>query len=385
MLLIPAVDLKDGKCVRLVQGRADRAKIYSSDPARVARRWQDEGARYLHVVDLDGAFSGETKNLPALKRILEAVTIPIEFGGGVRSLGIIAKLLSLGVDRVILGTATIENKGLVKKAVQRFGPERIVAGIDAKGGKVAVRGWEKKTAVPALNLARKMRTLGVRRVIYTDIARDGMLSGPNLPGLKKMARGSGLKVIASGGISSFKDISRVARLEPLGVEGMIIGKALYEGKFTLREALRIFPSQVRVRVAAAVVAEGKLLLVKHVKKGRVWWCLPGGGLEPGETLEACAGRELLEETGLRIEAERPVYIGELILPDEHILDIVFLAGKTGGRLRRGPDECIKALRFVPLKDLHRMSFLPREVANRFEKNWKAGFPEGIVHLGRYKD
>ncbi len=382
MLLIPAVDLKDGKCVRLIQGRADRAKIYSSEPAKVARRWQKEGARCLHVVDLDGAFSGEAKNLPALKRILEAVTIPIEFGGGVRSLGIIAKLLSLGVDRVILGTATIENKGLVKKAVQRFGPERIVVGIDARGGKVAVRGWKKRTEVTALILARRMKALGVRRFIYTDIARDGMLSGPNLPALKAMVKESGLAVIASGGISTLKDIQKVAAL---GVEGMIIGKALYEGKFTLREALRIFPSQVRVRVAAAAVTEGKLLLVKHLKKGRVWWCLPGGGLEPGETLEACAGRELLEETGFRIRPEKPIYLGELILPFDHLLEVTYHASIVGGCLGNRIDRDVEAVRWVPLKSLCRMNFLPREIANRLEKDRRAGFPQGIVHLGRYQE
>jgi phosphoribosylformimino-5-aminoimidazole carboxamide ribotide isomerase len=382
MLLIPAIDLKGGQCVRLVQGRAGRAKVYSKDPSKVARRWQAEGARYLHVVDLDGAFSGEAKNLPALKRILEAVTIPIEFGGGVRSLGIIAKLLSLGVDRVILGTAAIENKGLIQKVIQRFGPERIVVGIDARGGKVAVWGWKKRTEVTALSLAKRMKALGVQRIIYTDIARDGMLSGPNIPALKKMTKESGLAVIASGGISSLKDIKKV---DALGVEGLIVGKALYEGKFTLREALRLFPSQVRVRVAAAVIGNSKLLIVKHQKRERAWWCLPGGGLEPGETLSACAERELLEETGLKVKAGRIIYLGELILPEEHLLDVFIRAEKTGGTLAKGEDRGLKALRFVPVGTLNRMDFLPREVANRFEKDWKAGFPEGIVHLGRYKE
>lgn len=382
MLLIPAIDLKGGQCVRLVQGKADRAKVYSSDPGEVARRWQDEGARFLHVVDLDGAFSGEAKNLPALKRILEAVTIPIEFGGGVRSLGIIAKLLTLSVGRVILGTAAIENKGLVQKAIQRFGSERIVVGIDAQGGKVAVRGWKKKTAVTALSLAKRMKAKGVRRVIYTDIARDGMLSGPNLPALKEMAKESGLTVIASGGISTLKDIQKVAAL---GVEGMIIGKALYEGKFTLREAMRLFPSQVRVRVAAAVIGNGKLLVVKHEKKGRTWWCLPGGGLEPGETLEACLEREIMEETGLRIRTEKPIYLGELILPYEHLLEVAYHASIVGGSIGKRIDREVKAVRWVPLKGLRRMNFLPREVGRRIEKDWKAGFPEGIVHLGRYRD
>lgn len=384
MLLIPAIDLKDGRCVRLVQGKTERAKVYSSDPAEVARRWVKERAKYLHVVDLDGALSGKPENLAALRQILKSAAIPIEFGGGVRNLRIIAKLLSLGVDRVILGTVAIENQTLVMKAIQRFGPERIVVGIDARGGKVAVRGWKKRTEVTALSLAKSMKAIGVQRVIYTDIARDGMLSGPNIPQLKKMAKGSGLAVIASGGISSLKDINKV---NALGVEGMIIGKALYEGKFALGEALRMLPSQVRVRVAAAVVEEDKLLLllVKHEKKGKTWWCLPGGALEPGETLEACVQREIVEETGLRIRPEKPIYLGELILPYEHLLEVTYHASIVGGSLGKRIDREIKAVRWVPLKSLCRMNFLPREVANRLEKDRRAGFPHGIVYLGRYRE
>jgi len=179
-----------------------------------------------------------------------------------------------------------------------------------------------------------------------------------------------------------KDIKKV---NALGVEGMIIGKALYEGTFTLKEALELFPSQVRVRVAAAVVERDKLLLVQHKKKGRTWWCLPGGGLEPGETLEDCAQRELREETRLKIKAKQILYIGELILPDEHLLDVMVLARRIGGSPARGEDKGVKALRFVPLKELSRMDFLPREVGRRFEKDWKAGFAKGIVHLGKYRD
>jgi phosphoribosylformimino-5-aminoimidazole carboxamide ribotide isomerase len=239
MQILPAIDLKNGKCVRLLQGKKDRETVYSDDPARMALRWQGEGAGYLHLVDLDGAFEGQSKNVGAIRAIVEAINIPAELGGGIRTMGTITRLLSLGLDRVIFGTVAITEPNLVRRAVERFGPQKIVVGIDAKNGDVAVKGWEEISEVPALELALKMKGLGVERIIYTDISKDGMMVGPNVAATKQLAQQSGLKVIASGGISSLKDVQHVAALEPFGIDGMIIGKALYEGAIGLREALAL--------------------------------------------------------------------------------------------------------------------------------------------------
>ncbi|MCK5381090.1 MAG: 1-(5-phosphoribosyl)-5-[(5-phosphoribosylamino)methylideneamino]imidazole-4-carboxamide isomerase [Candidatus Latescibacteria bacterium] len=239
MQILPAIDLKNGKCVRLLQGKKDRETIYSDDPARMALRWQGEGADYLHLVDLDGAFEGTSKNVEAIRSIVEATNIPAELGGGIRDMGAITKLLSLGLDRVILGTVAVTDPDLVRRAIERFGPKKIVVGIDAKNGKVAVKGWEEISEVPALELTRKMKGLGVERIIYTDISKDGMMVGPNTAATKQLAQQSGLKVIASGGVSTLEDVRNVAALEPFGIDGMIIGKALYEGAINLKEALAL--------------------------------------------------------------------------------------------------------------------------------------------------
>ncbi len=239
MTIIPAIDLREGRCVRLLQGRKEDETVYSNDPAAMARRWQDEGATYLHLVDLDGAFEGASRNLAAVTRILETVAIPVELGGGIRSLDDVSRLLALGPDRVILGTVAVREPETVRAAIERFGPERVVVGIDAKGGRVAVQGWVEATEVGAVDLALRMKALGVRRAVYTDIATDGMLAGPNVEATGTLAKITGLKVIASGGVSSLDDLRRVAALEPLGVDGVIVGKALYEGRVGLREAIEM--------------------------------------------------------------------------------------------------------------------------------------------------
>ncbi len=243
MQILPAIDLKNGKCVRLLQGKKDRETIYSDDPARMALRWQGEGATYLHLIDLDGAFEGQSKNVEAIRSIVEATNIPAELGGGIRDMGTITRLLSLGLDRVILGTVAITEPELVRRAIERFGPQKIVVGIDAKNGNVAVKGWEEVSEVPALELALNMKGLGVERIIYTDISKDGMMVGPNISATKELAQQTGMKVIASGGISSLEDVQKVAALEPYGVDGMIIGKALYEGAIDLKEALVLISTE----------------------------------------------------------------------------------------------------------------------------------------------
>jgi phosphoribosylformimino-5-aminoimidazole carboxamide ribotide isomerase len=239
MLILPAIDLKDGKCVRLLQGRKEDVTVYGDDPAAMATRWADEGAEYLHVVDLDGAFTGESANLGAIRSIVDAIDIPCQVGGGIRDLGAVSRLLNIGVDRVIIGTVAVTHPDLVIQLIERFGPERIVVGIDARDGEVAIKGWETSAAMTVDELSRQIRSCGVKRVVYTDIARDGMLGGPNNEATVKLAKESGLKVMASGGVSTLDDIALLVEIEGSGVEAVITGKALYEGSFSLADAIAL--------------------------------------------------------------------------------------------------------------------------------------------------
>ena len=236
MIVIPAIDLRNGRCVRLSQGKPDREKTYSDKPAEVARAWMEQGAQWLHVVDLDGAFTGEPRNLPALKDICAAVDIPVQFGGGNRTMEVISRIFDAGVERVVLGTAALESPTFLREACGEF-RERIAVGIDASGGKVAVKGWRDVTDIDAVEFGKRVAGEGAGLIIYTDISRDGMLSGPNKEATKRMADSVPIPIIASGGISSLSDVTEIARLAPGRIIGMIIGKALYEGSFSLRHAI----------------------------------------------------------------------------------------------------------------------------------------------------
>lgn len=238
MLVIPAIDLKNGQCVRLEQGLMERDTVYSSDPAATARRWQEEGGELLHIVDLDGAFAGVPKNRAAIEAILKAIAIPAQLGGGIRDLATIEAYLALGLSRVIIGTAAQREPQLVSEACRLF-PGRIVVGIDAKNGLVAVQGWAEVTNVTAVELARRFAGDGVAAIIYTDIARDGMLQGPNLEATRALAEAAGIPVIASGGVSSLRDIENLLAIEQYGVTGVITGKAIYSGSLDLREAVAL--------------------------------------------------------------------------------------------------------------------------------------------------
>lgn len=235
MLIIPAIDLKDGKCVRLFQGRADQVTVFSDDPVEVGLKWQGLGARLIHVVDLDGAFSGNQKNLEVIRRIKKVISVEIEVGGGIRDMERIETLLEMGINRVILGTIAMEKPELMKEACKRF-PGRIIAGIDAKDGLVAIKGWVELTGMKAIDLAMRMHDIGVWGIIYTDISRDGTMIGPNIDAMREMVEAVNVPVIASGGISSMEDIKRLASIR--GLYGAITGKALYAGAIDLKEAIR---------------------------------------------------------------------------------------------------------------------------------------------------
>ncbi len=239
MIVIPAVDIKDGKCVRLLQGRMEDEKVYSETPWKMALRWQEAGGTILHIVDLNGAFEGYGVNDDAVHEIIDRVDMFTELGGGIRDMERIDTLFGMGVGRVILGTAAVENPVLISEAVKKYGSEKIAAGIDARNGIVATRGWAEDCGRPAIELGLEMKDIGIKRIIYTDIARDGMLSGPNIEETERIAKETGLMITASGGVSSLEDILALKQFEHLGVDSVITGKALYEGKFKLEEAIKI--------------------------------------------------------------------------------------------------------------------------------------------------
>ena len=239
MIVIPAIDLKNGKCVRLLQGRKSEMTVYNENPVEVAKEFAAAGAEMIHVVDLDGAFDGaESPNRAVVREIVEAVDVPVEFGGGIRSLADVEQLCAAGVARMVLGTVAAESPHLLKDFVSNFSSS-ICVGIDARDGRVMTRGWESATSVLAVDLARSVAECGVKRIVYTDIARDGMLTGPNIEQTLAVARAANLKVTASGGVSSLDDIKRLRDAGDSRLDSVIVGKALYEGKFKLEEALSV--------------------------------------------------------------------------------------------------------------------------------------------------
>lgn len=235
MQILPAIDIKDGQCVRLLQGDYAAETVYAKDPSEMAKKFEAVGAERIHVIDLNGALDGKLVNLNAIEKIIKSINVPIQLGGGIRSFESIKQLLEIGVSRVIIGTMAFSHPEILEMAVQQFGGERVIVGIDAKNSKVAVTGWTEETDLNELDLALQVRKMGVQRINYTDISRDGMLTGPNLEATKNLAVNSGLKITASGGVSSIEDIRNLEKLEPFGVDSVIVGKAIYEKKILLEE------------------------------------------------------------------------------------------------------------------------------------------------------
>lgn len=240
MLILPAIDLLNGNAVRLKQGAENTAKIYSTNPPEIAARWQEAGAQFIHVVNLDGAFGRAQKNSDVIKQIVQSVSIPIELGGGIRSLADVRSWLHIGVTRVILGTIALTDPDIVTASIAEFGPDAIVVGIDGRDNKVAIRGWEEQTDTSVVQLAQHMKDLGAERIIYTDVRRDGESVGPNIESTDALARESGLHVIASGGFSRMSHFEELKALNNPNIEGAIVGTALYEGELDLQELTKRF-------------------------------------------------------------------------------------------------------------------------------------------------
>lgn len=238
MEIIPAIDMMDGKCVRLVQGKFDQSTVFSDDPVDAAKRWVDEGATRLHLVDLNGSRVGAPQEIETIRRIIAAVNVPTQLGGGIRTLDTARGMIEMGVGRVIIGTSAALDTQAAESIFGRLG-DAAVLGLDARDGYVAVKGWAEVTSETAIELARRMQQLGARRVIYTDISRDGMLQGVNAPAMRQMAEALEIPVIASGGVSTIEDIRTLKALECAGIEGVIVGKALYTGDLALADAMAI--------------------------------------------------------------------------------------------------------------------------------------------------
>ncbi|MFA5528316.1 MAG: 1-(5-phosphoribosyl)-5-[(5-phosphoribosylamino)methylideneamino]imidazole-4-carboxamide isomerase [Peptostreptococcales bacterium] len=233
MIIFPAIDIKNGQCVRLLQGDFNKVNTFGDDPSKMAVRWENEGGRYLHVVDLDGALTGESANKEAIKKIFKAVKIPVQIGGGMRNEEVIAEMLELGASRVILGTSALKDKDFTKRMIEKY-KEKIAVSIDAKEGKVAINGWTSISEIKAVDLAKELIGYGLKTIIYTDIAKDGMLEGPNFDELDYMNKNLDCNIIASGGISTLEDIKR---LSEMNIYGAIIGKAIYTGAIDLKDVI----------------------------------------------------------------------------------------------------------------------------------------------------
>lgn len=234
MIIFPAIDLKDGKCVRLFKGDMNQVTVFNDSPAAQAKKFEDFGFKFLHIVDLDGAIAGGSRNTESVKEILKTIEIPTQLGGGIRSISAIEKWLEIGISRVILGTVAAKNPELVVEACKKF-PGKIVVGIDAKGGKVATEGWVETSEITSLELAKKFENCGVSAIIYTDISRDGTLTGFDFEGTKKLAENLSIPIIASGGVSKAEDLDQVKTLEQFGVCGVIAGRAIYENKISAED------------------------------------------------------------------------------------------------------------------------------------------------------
>ena len=236
MIIIPAVDIKNGKCVRLLQGRMDDETIYSDDPAAMALKWAQIGAQLIHVIDLDGAFAKSPQNIGAVRKLLKSVAVPIQLGGGIRNEETVHMYFELGVSRIIIGTEAIKKPAFVKRVCQKY-PGQIIVGIDARQGRVAIDGWTHTTGIEVIELAKEFEGCGIAAINFTDIQRDGMQTGPNLDATLRLAEAVTIPVIASGGVSSIEDIKNLLPLEKAGVAGVIVGRALYSGQLDLKAAL----------------------------------------------------------------------------------------------------------------------------------------------------